>query len=336
MAWRSPSRAWYALILAGAAASVLLGIPVEERMAVLPVAGQRLAGQRTIHGIQGGGDGPRTTQKIGSAKGARTAQYGFQNFGGDKLEVDFSIPEKDFADYNDAWGYTEGGLDAVKAWRNRARQDALKAAVAKHQSQSQLDAAIADVEKQYKAKQKEYLSGRGFALEPGGVVEVDMPALVRKNGPLIKPLAQEFGAIAEKRKYAALDVVGAVLSFVQTAMFYKEPDAVDPSGKHTGGLLPPLTSVALGWGDCDTKTGVLASILSNWPQMKTVGVSVPGHYLMGVVQVPDKGDAFIEYRGLQYTLLEPAGPAWLPPGRVGEETSALLGGRDGYKIDPFF
>ena len=336
MSWRRPSRAWYALILAGAAASCLLGRPVEERMAVLPVEGQRLAGQQIIHGIQGGGEGPHTTQKIDSAKGARTARYGFQNFSGDTLDVDFSIPEKDFAAYNDAWGYTQAGLDAVKAWRNTARQEALKAAVAKRQNQAQLDAAIADVEKRYKTKQKEYLAERGFALEPGGVVVVDMPALVRRNGPLIKPLSEEFGAIAAKHRYAAMDVVGSVLSFVQTAMFYKEPDAVDASGKHTGGLLPPLTSVALGWGDCDTKTGVLASILADWPQLKTIGVSVPGHYLMGVVQVPDKGDTFIEYQGLQYTLLEPAGPAWLPPGRVGEETSALLGGRDGYKIDPFF
>src|SRR3569832_2251734 len=100
MAWRSPSRAWYALIPAGAALSVLLGGPVEERLAVLPVAGQRLAGQQTIHGIQGDGEGPHTTQKIGSAKGARAAQYGFQNFSGDKLEVDFAMPEKDFAAYN--------------------------------------------------------------------------------------------------------------------------------------------------------------------------------------------------------------------------------------------
>jgi len=336
MSWRSPSRAWYALILAGAASSILLGIPVEERMTVLPVAGQRLAGQQTIHGIQGDGDGPHTTQKIESGKGARTARYGFQNFTGDKLEVDFSIPEKDFAAYNDAWGYTQAGLDSVKKWRDGARQDALKTAVAKRQGQAQLDAAIAGIEKEYKAKQKEYLESRGFALEPGGVVVVDMPALVRKNGPLIKPLADEFGSIASAHKYGAMDVVGSVLSFVQTAMFYKEPDTVDSTGKHIGGLLPPLTSVSLGWGDCDTKTGVLASILANWPRMKTLGVSVPGHYLMGIVQVPDKGDTFIEYGGLQYTLLEPAGPAWLPPGHVGEETSALLAGRDGYKIDPFF
>jgi hypothetical protein len=126
-----------------------------------------------------------------------------------------------------------------------------------------------------------------------------------------------------------------VLSFVQTAMFYKEPDPVI-DGKHNGGLLPPLTAVAFGWGDCDTKTGVMASILANWPQTRMVGVSVPGHFLLGVLQIPEKGDTMLEFRGLQYVLVEPAGPAWLPPGRVGEQTSVLLASREGYKIEPFF
>ena len=333
MPWRSPSLVWPALILSGFTASVILGGPVDERMAVPPVAGQRLSGQSS-QGEDGGG-GPHTSQKIASTKSARTAHYGFQNFTGDKLEVDFSMPEKDFAAYNDAWGYTQAGLDALKTWKAGARQEALKTAVKKGQGQAQLDAAIADIEKEYKVKQKDYLEERGFVLEPGGVVVVDMPALVRKNSALIKPLAQEFGAIASAHKYGSSDIVGSVLSFVQTAMFYKEPDAV-VDGKHTGGLLPPLTSVALGWGDCDTKSGVMASILGNWPQMKMVGVSVPGHFLMGVLQIPEKGDTFLEYQGLQYTLVEPAGPAWLPPGHVGEETSALLGGREGYKIEPFF
>jgi hypothetical protein len=148
-------------------------------------------------------------------------------------------------------------------------------------------------------------------------------------------MALTFGRIASDHHYGSGDIVGSVLSFVQTAMFYKQPDSVI-DGKHNGGILPPLTSVAYGWGDCDTKTGVLASILANWPQMKMVGVSVPGHFLMGIMQIPEKGDTFLEYQGLQYVLVEPAGPAWLPPGRVGEETSALLAGREAYKIEPFF
>ena len=332
MQWRRPARIWYALILAGFAAAAGLGRGADDRMIVFPVGGQRLAGQSS--GGEDGG-GPRTSQKISQTKTGRAAKYGFQNFTGDKLEVEFSIAEKDFVAYNDAWGYTQEGLDAVKAWRATARQDALNAAEKKGQSQAELNTAIADVDKQYKSKQKEYLAERGFTLEPGGAVDVDMPALVRKNAPLIKPLALMFERIASDHHYGSSDIVGAALSFVQTAMFYKQPDPV-VDGKHNGGLLPPLTSVTYGWGDCDTKTGVLASILANWPQMKMVGVSVPGHFLMGVLQIPEKGDTFLEYQGLQYVLVEPAGPAWLPPGHVGEETSVLLAGRDGYKIEPFF
>ena len=92
----------------------------------------------------------------------------------------------------------------------------------------------------------------------------------------------------------------------------------------------------LGWGDWHTKTGDGNLILSNWAQMRMVGISVPGHYLMAVLQIPDKGDMFVEYQGLQYILLEPAGPGWFPPGQVAEETSAQLGGSDGYQIYPFF
>lgn len=332
MHWRRPARTWYALILAGFGASMGLGRVAEERMVVRPVGGQRLAGQSS--GEDGGG-GPLTSQKISKTGSRRSAQYGFQNFTGDKLEVAFSIAEKDFAAYNDAFGYTQEALDALKTWRAAASQEALKTAVKKGESQSELDAAVAAVNKEYKLKQKDYLSERGFSLEPGGVVVVDMPGLVRKNAPLIKPLALDFGRIAADHGYGSPSILGSVLAFVQTAMFYREPDSVI-DGKHNGGILQPLTSVAYGWGDCDTKTGVLASILANWPETKMVGVSVPGHFLMGVLQNPEKGDAFLEYQGLQYVLVEPAGPAWLPPGRVGEQTSVLLAGRDGYKIEPFF
>lgn len=302
-------------------------------MTVAPVHGQRLAGQ--FSGGSDGGPGPRTSQKIEKTADGRRATYEFQNFTGDRLGASFSIAEKDFSAYNASFGYTQAGLDALKTWKKTAAQDAFNAAVRKRQSQAQLDAAVAGVEAQYKTKLKDYLSERGFVIEPGNVVEVDMPGLVRKNAPLIKPLADSFARAAKEHRYSSTDIVGAALSFAQTAMFYKEPDDV-VDGVHNGGLLPPLTSVTYGWGDCDTKTGVVASVLANWPESKMVGVSVPGHYLMGILQVPEKGDNVLEFQGLQYVLLEPAGPAWLPPGHVGEQTSALLAGRDGYRIQPFF
>ncbi|HOI42166.1 MAG TPA: hypothetical protein PK523_04400, partial [Elusimicrobiales bacterium] len=104
----------------------------------------------------------------------------------------------------------------------------------------------------------------------------------------------------------------------------------------TGGILPPAKAMLGGWGDCDTKTGVAGAILGSWSGMRLVGVSVPGHYLMAIRRLPGKGDVFVRHKGLEYVLIEPAGPAWLEPGRVGRTTMALLEGREGYRIEPFF
>jgi len=346
MAWRSPAASWYAILLAGVFLSVRLGLQAEARMVIWPVDGQALFGQDSddedddipTGGQQSGGDnsgrGPKTYQRIQKTASHRAATYGFQNFNKDKLEVSYQISEKEFRPYNESFGYTKEGFAAVKAWRETARQSVFKIAVKQGKSQAQLDAAIAALDKEYDQRVKDYLGGHGFRMLKGNIVTVDMPGVVRKNSALIKPLSLSFEKIATSRKYRSGDIIGAVLSFVQTAMYYKQPDPVYKE-KHTGGVLPPITAVVVGWGDCDTKTGLLGSILTNWAQMKIVGVSVPGHYLMGVLLIPEKGDLFLEYQGLQYVLVEPAGPAWLPPGQVGEETTHLLNSREGYKIEPF-
>jgi hypothetical protein len=312
--------------------SLRLGLSANERMAIAPVDGQWVFGQPS--GDDSGG-GPKTYQRIQKTDSARAATYGFQNFNKDRLEVSYQIAEKDFQPYNAAFGYTKEGLAAVKAWREDARQNAYKLAVKKGHGQAQLDAAIAVVDKEYDQRVKDYLASRGFRMAKDKLVTVDMPGLIKKHAPLIKPLSLSFEKIASSYRYRSPEIIGAVLSFVQTALYYKQPDAVFKE-KHTGGVLPPITAVLVGWGDCDTKTGLLGSILSNWAQMRMVGVSVPGHYLMGVLLIPEKGDLFLEYQGLQYVLVEPAGPAWLPPGQVGEETAQLLNSREGYKIEPFF
>jgi hypothetical protein len=346
MAWRGPAAAWYAILLVGAALSVRLGLRAEARMVIMPIDGQALFGQASgdddsipTGGEQSGGSntggGPKTYQRIQKTAAFRAASYGFQNFNKDKLEISYQIAEKDFRPYNESFGYTKEGLAEVKAWRETARQSVFKIAVKQGKSQAQLDAAIAALDKEYDQRVTAYLNGHGFRMMKGNVVTVDMPGVVRKNAALIKPLSLSFEKIANGRKYRSGDIIGSVLSFVQTAMYYKQPDPIYKE-KHTGGVLPPITAVVVGWGDCDTKTGLLGSILSNWAQMKMVGVSVPGHYLMGVLLIPDKGDLFLEYQGLQYVLVEPAGPAWLPPGQVGEETTELLNGREGYKIEPFY
>lgn len=342
--WWRPATTFCAALCAGMI-SFRLGQRAEARMVVQPIGGQTVFGQAAgdEDDIPGGGatsggssegGGPKTYQRIQKTASHRAATYGFQNFNKDKLEVSYQIAEKDFRPYNESFGYTKEGLAEVKAWRENARQSAYKLAVKQGKSQAQLDNAIAALDKEYDQRVTDYLRSHGFRMMKGNTVTVDMPGLVRKNAPLIKPLSLAFEKIANSRKSRSADIIGSVLSFVQTAMYYKQPDPVFKE-KHTGGVLPPITAAVVGWGDCDTKTALAASILSNWAQMKMVGVSLPGHYLMGVLLIPEKGDVFLEYQGLQYVLVEPTGPAWLPPGQVGEQSTQLLSGGDGYRIEPF-
>jgi hypothetical protein len=121
---------------------------------------------------------------------------------------------------------------------------------------------------------------------------------------------------------------------LQTSLFYQEPPPAE-GDRHIGGLLPPLEALSRGWADCDTKSATAASILTNWSQVRAIGVALSAHYLMGVYQNPRHGDVYVEYQGLPYVLVEPVGPAHLPIGTVGRETMESLQSPQGFGIDTF-
>lgn len=276
------------------------------------------------------------SQRLGRDGGLLTASYAYTNFNRDRLNVSFALAATDYARYEAGFGYYKREIEAINAWDRSARDAAYRSAVAARRSQAELDAAVAAVDRERDARIQQYMSSRGFRILPGHVVAVDVPGVVRRNGPLLNKIAGALQRVADRRDYDSESVIGAALSLVQTAIIYKIPPDIEPDGRHTGGILQPAATLLKGWGDCDTKTALLASILVNWPQMRMVGVSVPGHYLMGVLRIPNRGDAYIEYQGLQYVLVEPAGPAWLPLGQVASTTQPLLEAGDGFRIDPLY
>ena len=162
-----------------------------------------------------------------------------------------------------------------------------------------------------------------------------MPELARRNTQPLLPLARGFEQIGQEKGYDDEDLLGAVIAMVQTSLFYRIPPSTEGQRK-TGGVLPPLQTLTLGWGDCDTKTALMASILMNWDQMRAVGVGLPGHYLLGIRRTPGRGDAYVEYEESTYVLVEPAGPAWLPMGSVSPETLTMLESAERIAIDPFW
>jgi len=122
---------------------------------------------------------------------------------------------------------------------------------------------------------------------------------------------------------------------VQSALPYQRPPDED-GGRDILGFFPPPRALQEGFGDCDTKSALLASILTNFPGTRMIGVHVPGHYLVGIARMPRPGDAFIEYGGEPFVLIEPSGPARLPPGQIGPSTQAALATMSEVRIDPLF
>lgn len=281
-----------------------------------------------------GGGGGSASQKIYAEGGTYHARYGFTNFSNNRVNVSYSMSQADFNRYMAGYGYRQSDLDALQDWREKNRQLEWGRAVKKG-GEAEGKKALEAVEWEYRLKREAFFRSRGFSLGRDNVLTADMPGIVKRNVPTLRPLALALQEVADGRGFGQDELIGSVLSLVQTALTYKVPP-MKSGDLHTGGVLPPAKSMLSGWGDCDTKTGVAGAILGSWSGMRLVGVSVPGHYLMAIRRLPGKGDVFVRHEGLEYVLIEPAGPAWLEPGRVGQATMSLLEGMDGYKIEPFF
>lgn len=275
-----------------------------------------------------------TAQRIRRVKGILEAKYNFVNFNRDRLHISFSMPAREYRAYLSGYGYSEAKLASLNQWRNDTRRLEWDKAV-RTGGQAAGEEALKAVEWEYKVRLNDYFRSRGFELQPGNTISCDIPAVVKRNVRFLKSLALAFQDLSSARGYGPEETVGAVLAMAQTALRYKLPPMVE-GDIHTGGILPPGRALLSGWGDCDTKTALVASILGNWSGMRLVGIAVPGHYLMAIRRIPAKGDLFVTYNGVEYVLIEPAGPAWLEPGTVGTATTALLEGAEGYKIEPFF
>ena len=193
-------------------------------------------------------------------------------------------------------------------------------------------------QEEYDRKVEDYYRSRGVAwrqTDTGRRLHVDIPLEVQRNRPRLRALAAEFDQLATARGYGPDEALGAVLAFVQSALLYERPPDLE-GDRDILGFFPPPRALHEGFGDCDTKSALLAALLTNFPGTRMIGVHVPRHYLVGIARVPRPGDAFIEYQGEPFVLIEPSGPARLPPGQIGPQTQAALATMNGIRIDPLF
>ncbi|TPW19925.1 MAG: hypothetical protein FD126_2198 [Elusimicrobia bacterium] len=284
--------------------------------------------------------------------------YGFKNFNGRAADVSALLDTETVAQAIQEHGFKESDFKALDLWYKKAQEDAIAEAEGKYvkgevkaksreeleaklkwindinkKAQADLEKTLASLSAEYRRKRLETYTKGGFRMKDGKSIEADIPTLAKRNWKRVRPLAKAFSELSESEEYETDELVGAVVAMTQTSLRYEVPDTKEGS-RVIGGAMPPPQTLVLGQGDCDTKTAVISAILLNWPNLKLIGLAIPGHYLMAYHRAPRRGEVFVEHEGLPYVMIESAGPAWLPPGVVGDQTQAYLDSGQDFRIQP--
>lgn len=164
---------------------------------------------------------------------------------------------------------------------------------------------------------------------------VDVPGVVARNRERVQPVVQALRDLAARGGHDTRWMMETAIALVQGGVEYGQPKEVD-NGRRILDFYPPPLALERGYGDCDTKSALLAAILQNLTDERIVGVHVPNHYLLGIAGNPDADQRSIEYEGESYILVEASGPAIRRPGDVSDQTLAALEQGQGMRIDPMY
>lgn len=255
----------------------------------------------------------------------------FNNFNNDKLKLHFSIYESEYDRAITKYGYRDIELkslcDTFTSSFGSDKRDAVS------MQNNGIDSL--NIPQPCMPKAIEFFAQRGIKLDPKTYkIYPDMPNLARREKESIRTLAADLRKEATAHKYSNRDIAGAALAMAQTAIRY----AATPMKKKNGqqnylGVYLPIHAIVEGHGDCDTKSLLVATLLSYWPSIKIIGIKVPGHYFLAASLTPEQGDETVTYNGQKYVVMEPAGPGWVPPGKAAPSSISAM--KQGYEIDVF-
>jgi hypothetical protein len=299
-----------ATFLAFFALPALAGPRGEEDAAFAPAAKPfsppAVAGHTSYTAVRG----PRGHQEI-------TAN--FLSFSGDPLSIRFALTAAASEESFREFGVTTEELDALM---------------------EQCRASKGCDQERYDRYTTRYYHAQGMRLirrsgEAMPRLHVDVAKAVERNRQRVRPVALALRRLAEENGRDREWMMEAAIALVQSGLVYRQPETWE-DGRKILGFYPPPRALERGYGDCDTKSALLAAILQNLSNDALVGVHVPRHYLLGIARVPRADQSFIQYGGRPYVLVEASGPARRPPGEVSQTTETALASGDGIRIDPMF
>lgn len=143
--------------------------------------------------------------------------------------------------------------------------------------------------------------------------------MVKQSRTDVQPFTVGLRQLAERNNYRdSRGFFGVVASFVQ-GLRYQIPDSyrtrVDGARVFTSGVSMPLETLYNGWGDCDTKCVLFASLLTNVVDVDVIFLLGNAHAFVGIRGSPRMYDRYVTVQGSTYVLAELTAPiplGWIP------------------------
>ncbi|TNE97646.1 MAG: hypothetical protein EP326_11110 [Deltaproteobacteria bacterium] len=147
-------------------------------------------------------------------------------------------------------------------------------------------------------------------------VSFDYSKVVQESKEIVAPLYAQILTIQKKYGLSNREKVELIMRFLQDIPYGIPP--TNYQSRYIGGLFPPSETLRNGWADCDSKSVLMATLLSFDPHYynKMAMILVPGHALLGIQDVPGPYDKTVSFIGRQYVYAEPVGLARTPYGKT--------------------
>lgn len=115
------------------------------------------------------------------------------------------------------------------------------------------------------------------------------------------------------------------LGWIQSIPYNRLEDRLSSNG---AGFVSPRDLLIQNQGDCDSKSTLMAALLKAYNKNIDVQmVYLPEHALLAVNMRAGVDEMTLQYKGEEYVLLEPTGPAQLSIGKVADTTKMSLQNR---------
>jgi hypothetical protein len=142
----------------------------------------------------------------------------------------------------------------------------------------------------------------------------------RSLTPIVEAIKKQQSNPKDMREFIQIS-----LGWIQSIPYNRLEDRLSSNG---AGFVSPRDLLIQNQGDCDSKSTLMAALLKAYNQNLDVQmVYLPEHALLAVKMRAQPDEMTLKYKGDEYVLLEPTGPAQLSIGKVADTTKISLKNR---------